>query len=152
MSILGYKRPLEKGIISFICWILDRKRHHEQVGIEYLCRSCHWHMPRIVTFTLEKRAISKLYIFRFGMTSRFQNYAQWNRIYCRLGEKSQSSPKKSPKSPNGGISPNLLDKACRASNSAWKIGITSIIRMTEFNAGSFQNSQKSSKKPHFQSV
>jgi len=88
-------------------------------------------MPRIVPFTLEKRAIFKLYIFRFGMTSRFQNYAQWNRIYCRLGEKSQSSHQKSPKPPNGGISPNLLDKTCRASNSAWKNGITSFIRMTQ---------------------
>ena len=34
------------------------------------------HMPRILPFTLEKRAISKLYIFRFGMMSRFQNCAQ----------------------------------------------------------------------------
>ena len=110
------------------------------------------HMPRIVVFTVEKRAISKLYIFRFGMMSRFHNCAQWNRIYCRFGEKSQSSHQKSPKPPNGGISPNHLDKTCRASNSAWKIGITSIIRMTESNAGSFQNSQKSSKKLHFQSV
>ena len=88
-------------------------------------------MPRILAFTLEKRAISKLYIFRFGMTSRFQNCAQWNRIYSRLGEKSQSSHQKSPKPPNGGISPNLLDKTCRASNSAWKNGITSFIRMTQ---------------------
>ena len=44
-------------------------------------------------------------------------------------ESSQSSHRKSPKSPYGGISPNIVYETCRASNSVWKIGITSFIRM-----------------------
>ena len=46
-------------------------------------------------------------------------------------ENSQSSHRKSPKSPYGGISPNIVYETCRASNSVWKIGITSFIRMTQ---------------------
>ena len=38
------------------------------------------------------------------------------------GENSQRSHQKSPKTPYGGISPNLLNKTCRASNSVWKVG------------------------------
>ena len=59
---------------------------------------------------------------------------------------------KSPKSPCGGISPNLLNETFRASNSVWKIGITSFIRMTQSKVGPFQKSQNSSKKPYFKSV
>ena len=67
-------------------------------------------------------------------------------------ESSQSSHRKSPKSPYGGISLNLLNETCRASNSVWKIGITSFIRMTQSKVGPFQKSRHSSKKPNFQSV
>ena len=38
---------------------------------------------------------------------------------------------KSPKSPVGGISPNLWTKTCRVSNSDWKNGITSVISLAQ---------------------
>ena len=89
------------------------------------------HTTRMDGYTLGAASIDILYIFRFGMMSRFQNYAQWNRITSRLGEKSQNSHQKSPKSPNGGISPSLLNETCRASNFVWKNGITSFILKTQ---------------------
>ena len=55
-------------------------------------------------------------------------------------ENSQSSHQKSPKSPYGGISPSLLYETFRASNSVWKIGITSFIRMTQSKVATFQKS------------
>ena len=43
------------------------------------------------------------------------------------GENSQNSHQKSPKSPDGGISPCLLVESCLGSNSVWKNGITRLI-------------------------
>ena len=43
----------------------------------------------------------------------------------------ESSHKKSPKSPLGEISPNQGNESCRASNSKWKTGITSLIAITQ---------------------
>ena len=54
-------------------------------------------------------------------------------------ESSQSSHKKPPKSPLGGISPNLFTKSCQASNSVWKIGITSFIRITQSKVRLIEN-------------
>ena len=78
-----------------------------------------------------------------------RNSMSLNLKTSQSGENSQSSHQKSPKSPYGGISPNLLNETCRASNSVWKIGITSFIRMTQSKVGPFQKSQNSSKKPCF---
>ena len=42
------------------------------------------HTTRIIGFTLDATSSAILYIFGIGMTSRFQNCAQWNPIYCRF--------------------------------------------------------------------
>ena len=55
------------------------------------------------------------------------------------GESSQNSHQKSPKSPDGGISPIALGETCRASNSVWKIGITRFIRITQSKVRSIEN-------------
>ena len=67
------------------------------------------------------------------------SYTNWKMIWEKFPhywctpetESSQSSHKKPPKSPLGGILPNLFTKSCQASNSVWKIGITSFIRITQ---------------------
>ena len=46
------------------------------------------------------------------------------------GDVTKSSHQKSPKSPVGGILQSIKNKTCRGSNSVWKIGITSFIRVT----------------------
>ena len=45
------------------------------------------HTTRIIGFTLGATSSDILYIFGIGMTSRFQNCAQWNPIYCRFWKK-----------------------------------------------------------------
>ena len=83
---------------------------------------------------------------------RIHSYGSLNLKTSGFWESSQSSHQKSPKSPLGGISPNLLTKSCRASNSDWKNGITSFIRITQSKVTTFQKSQKSSKTPDFRSA
>ena len=45
------------------------------------------HTNRIIGFTLGATSSDILYIFGIGMTSWFQNCAQWNPIYCRFWKK-----------------------------------------------------------------
>ena len=55
------------------------------------------------------------------------------------GENSQNSHQKSPKSPDGGISPSLLVESCLGSNSVWKNGITRFIRITQSKVRLIEN-------------
>ena len=52
----------------------------------------------------------------------------------------ESSHKKSPKSPLGEISPNQGNESCRASNSKWKTGITSLIAITQLKMTALEKS------------
>ena len=76
--------------------------------------SKHWHMPKWP-----------------GDYVEWVHDSHWNQKPSYSKVSSQSSHPKSPKSPNGEISPNILVETRRASNSVWKIGITSFIRMTQ---------------------
>ena len=51
----------------------------------------------------------------------------------------KNSHQKPPKSPVGGISPSPLNETCLASNSVWKIGIISLIRITQSKVQPIEN-------------
>ena len=55
-------------------------------------------------------------------------------------ENSQSSHRKSPKPPYGGILGKFRNESCRASNSVWKTGITSLLQATQSESGLIQSS------------
>ena len=76
----------------------------------------------------------------------------WKAMMLSWRENSQNSHQKSPKSPFGGILPFCVNETCRESNSVWKIGITSFIRITQSKISAFQKSQKSLKMADFQSI
>ena len=67
-------------------------------------------------------------------------------------ENSQNSHQKSPKSPFGGILPFCVNETCRESNSVWKIGITSFIRLTQSKIRSIFQRCKSWETLDFESM
>ena len=60
--------------------------------------------------------------------------------------------RKSPKSPFGGILPKPLIECCRGSNSVWKTGITSFIRLTQSKLRSVLRKWESWKTRDFELV
>ena len=67
----------------------------------------------------------------FLRVCRFQIGKAAKYSYRSKAKSSQSSHKKPPKSPYGGISHHFSNESCRASNSVWKIGIISLIWSTQ---------------------
>ena len=93
-------------------------------------------------------------VYHFGMPRSWevQKCENQNQGVPSAKVATKNSHQKPPKSPVGGISPSSLDETCWASNSVRKIGIISLIRITQSKVRAFQKSQKSSKTPDFQSV
>ena len=76
----------------------------------------------------------------------------WNIRLRSWRENSQNRHRKSPKSPFGGILPKPAIKCCRGSNSVWKTGITSFIRLTQSKLRSVLRKWESWKTRDFELV
>ena len=111
----------------------------------------------ITTYAREvilEKILNELLVYHFGMPRSWevQKCENQNQGVPSAKVATKNSHQKPPKSPVGGISPSPLDETCWASNSVWKIGIISLIRITQSKVRAFQKSQKSSKTQDFQSV
>ena len=70
---------------------------------------------------------------------RYQNRQEVKNPPREIAKVAKIATRNPPKSPDGGISPRLLTKSCLASNSVWKIGITSLIRITQSKVRPIEN-------------
>ena len=113
--------------------------------------------PAAATYAREVilgKILNELLVYHFGMPRSWevQKCENQNQGVPSAKVATKNSHQKPPKSPVGGISPSPLDETCWASNSVWKIGITSLIRITQSKVTPFQKSLKSPKMPYFQLV
>ena len=101
-----------------------------------------------------KKILNQLMVYHFGMPRSWevQKCENQNQGVPSAKVATKNSHQKPPKSPVGGISPSPLNETCWASNSVWKIGIISLIWITQSKVRAFQKLQKSPKMTDFQSV
>ena len=80
-------------------------------------------------------------VYHFGMPRSWevQKCENQNQGIPSAKVATKNSHQKPPKSPVGGISPSPLDETCWASNSVWKIGIISLIRITQSKVRPIEN-------------
>ena len=97
-----------------------------------LKKSLHMYFTYAREVILEK-ILNELLVYHFGMHRSWEVQKCENQNQGAPSAKvaTKNSHQKPPKSPVGGISPSLLNETCWASNSVWKIGITSLIRITQ---------------------
>ena len=80
-------------------------------------------------------------VYHFGMPRSWevQKCENQNQGVPSAKVATKNSHQKPPKSPVCGISPSPLDETCWASNSVWKIGIISLIRITQSKVRPIEN-------------
>ena len=98
----------------------------------------HDYVKRLANITYAREVIlekilNELLVYHFGMPRSWEVQKCENQNQGAPSAKvaTKNSHQKPPKSPVGGISPNLYTKTCRESNSDWKNGITSFISLTQ---------------------
>ena len=128
---MGMTRPTFRTVMSdfVLCRQNSRVVHLMTVGHSY---------PEL--FYYPRSSLSKtIYTNEYLSMCTIEIPQLAKKVAPSAGESSQNSHQKSPKSPDGGISPITLGETCRASNSVWKIGITRFIRITQSKVRSIEN-------------